>query len=194
MNFKAFTYKQPLLAILLLLLTGGIFASEESMKLNKEETKDIMNLFMRENKSREMRLKPAIPVKIKAPVGSSKAVKRTSSAGKTAAAVTSKQPVIYNFKKSSVWGEFAATVIDYPGKNYFKVSYDIQYPAQYVEVFDGVSKNKVYKENLNDVSRYSMQVNYEFKPVYKLLLKVVINDEIQPVIIPLYEETTIKHK
>jgi hypothetical protein len=183
--------KKPLLLSLIFILAVPIFALD-SLEVQKEEIKDIAKTFKTDIDKRSGRIKPVPKIKIQAPKTRAGAVK----AAKKPQEAKAYEPVIYDYSHKTVWGEFKINVIEYPDKNYFKFGFESKFPVQSVEVIDNTpnKKSTLYQKNLNDIKKYSDQVNFAYKPVYILILKADINGEIQPNIIPLYKETQVKYK
>jgi len=177
--------------VLLTIIFITLLNASDTLEIHKNEIIDIMQLYKLDNEKRDERLKPIKKVVIEKPVYKPKLSKKIN---KNENITKDNKPIVHDFTHTTVWGEFKVQIIEYPDKNFFKFGFDSKYPVQGVEIIDSESKNGVYNKNLNDLTMYSDQVNYTFKPVYLMILKANINNEIQPCIIPLYKKEKVKIK
>jgi hypothetical protein len=186
--------KKILILAIITLFTAVGYMAADNMDEYRDEIWDIAKAYKFENTKRKMRLMPVVKVNVPDPVHRQSKKKAAAVIAEDKGSIENKLPVVYDFTNSTAWGTFTVRVIETAGENSFKVSFESPYPVQNLEIIDSTTKIKVITVNLNDINKYTVQVNYAFKPVYVLILKANINDEIQPQIIPLYKNVNVKTK
>jgi hypothetical protein len=183
--------KKTSLIIVGLLSTGLLYAGEQSLKIQKDEIWEIAKLYKQDNQKRAVRL----PAAAKANIGKPIYRAYTNKTGTAAAPVVQdNKPRVYNFETTTAWGTYKVEAIDYPGENYFDVTFESKQPIQGLVIRDMERKMDVFTCNLADVTTPDkpIRINYAYRPIYLMILKANLNDVIQPQIIPLYKKSMTK--
>jgi hypothetical protein len=187
MNFKNILKSLTIVA----LLAGVSYAGDASLQTQKDEIWEMAKLYKLDNQKRSVRL-PSAP---KANIG--KPIYRVQKGNKSTAdaqVTQDNKPRVYNFETTTAWGTYKVEAIEYPGQPYFDVTFQSPHPAQGLVIRDTTRKMDIDTKNLPDV--YSpdapLRINYAYQPIYLMILKVSVNGEIQPQIIPLYKKANVK--
>jgi hypothetical protein len=188
---------KKLLIIVTALFVGSLlYAGDESLQLQKDEIWDMAKMYKQENAKRAQRLPPAP----KAVIGKivhrqGRKAQKTASKQQAAAVVTvPTKPNVYNFSASTAWGNCKAEVIEYPGKQYFDVTFESENPVEGLVIRDNGRKMDVYTGYLSDIKAPDapIRINYAYSPIYLMILKTNVDDNIQPQIIALYKKDVVK--
>jgi|GEM_PF-1830963 hypothetical protein len=191
--------KKSLLIALSILTTSLLFAGDESLQVQKDEIWDMAKLYKQDNEARLLRL-PSAP---KAKIGriihriakkvKSKTILQPQLAQAAVSNVATK-PNVYNFSVTTAWGTSKAEVIEYPGKQYFDVTFESENPVEGLVIRDNGRKMDVYTGYLSDIKAPDapIRINYAYSPIYLMILKTNVDDNIQPQIIALYKKDVVK--
>jgi hypothetical protein len=179
----------------IILFVSFLFAGEESLQMQKDEIWDMAKLYKADNIKRKARLSTAPNAAyIGKPIYKPQKKKIKTAAAQTTNDSNDTKPVVYNFTATTAWGTYKAEVIAYPGKPYFDVTFESPQPIEGIVIRDTGRQMNIFTKNLQDVTTPDdpIRINYAFSPIYVLILKANINDEIQPQIIPLFNKITNK--